>query len=159
MNDGYESKIAVDRGEGVFATRDFKRGETVMIGRILKRLSKNNAHAPQIGENDFVLHAGIVHKVNHSCDPNCGIRVNETGAHDVIARKTIAPGEELTLDYAMRNYRIEYSPEECLCGAANCRKTITGWKDLSEKRKWEYAGFTADYLLELDKKYGSTPQK
>ncbi|VFN07818.1 MAG: hypothetical protein BECKG1743E_GA0114224_113062 [Candidatus Kentron sp. G] len=72
----------------------------------------------------------------------------------MIARKAITAGEELTTDYAMRNYRIEHFPERCLCGASNCRGRITGWKDLPEKRKQEYAGFFVPYLLELDKKYG-----
>nr|VFK30772.1 MAG: hypothetical protein BECKMB1821I_GA0114274_10186 [Candidatus Kentron sp. MB]VFK75227.1 MAG: hypothetical protein BECKMB1821H_GA0114242_10186 [Candidatus Kentron sp. MB] len=153
MNDGYELKTTGNRGEGVFATRDFVPGETIMVGRILKRFAENNSHAAQIGENEFVLHSGIIHKINHSCEPNCGIRVNETGAHDVIVRKPIATGEELTIDYAMRNYRIEFFPERCLCGAPNCRGRITGWKDLPEARKREYQGFVASYLLELDKKY------
>ena len=39
--------------------------------------------------------------------PSCGISVNETGAHDLIAFRSIDKGEEITFDYAMRNYSIE----------------------------------------------------
>ena len=56
----------------------------------------------KIGLNTYVFHAGYISKVNHSCDPNCGIKVNETGAHDFVARKDIEVGEEITFDYAMR---------------------------------------------------------
>jgi hypothetical protein len=151
LNDGYELKETPNKkGEGIFATRTFEIGNTIIIGHIVERFNTNHSHAAQISENEFVRHAGIIHKINHSCEPNCGIRVNETGAHDVIVRKTIALGDELTLDYAMRNYRIEYFPSQCLCGASNCRGKITGWRDLPEERKKEYAGFIAPYLLELD---------
>lgn len=151
--EGYELRKTGPRGEGIFATRTFVVGEIIMIGYILEVLSSNDSHASQIGENKFIRHGGCIKKVNHSCEPNCGIKINISGAHDVIARKVITSNEELTLDYAMRNYRIEYFPGQCLCGAPNCRGKITGWKDLPKERKKIYAGFIAPYLLELDKKY------
>ena len=150
---GYELRKAPGKGEGVFATKAFKKGDIIMVGHIVEYLDSNNSHAAQISENVFVRHKGIIHKINHCCEPNCGIHVNATGAHDVIARKPIKPGEELSLDYAMRNYRIEYFPKHCRCGAPNCRGKITGWKDLPASRKQEYIGFIAPYLLEMDKKY------
>lgn len=154
-NVGYEIRETPGKGEGVFARKAFQAGDTIMVGRILEYLSGNGSHAAQIGENTFVLHEGDIHKINHCCEPNCGIHVNDTGAHDVIARKAINPGDELMLDYAMRNYRIEYFPAQCLCGAPNCRGQITGWKDLPVARKQEYADFCAPYLPALDEKYGT----
>jgi len=57
---------------------------------------------------------------NHSCDPNTvylGL--------DVVARRDIAAGEELTLDYTtMLNEQSE--PFECHCGAAACRGIVRG---------------------------------
>jgi len=155
MSNGCELRKTANKGEGIFATRDFSPNEIIMVGRILERLNGNDSHAAQIGKNEFVRHSGIIHKINHCCEPNCGIHLNETGAHDVIARKAISAGEELLLDYAMRNYCIEYFPKQCLCGAPNCRGQITGWKNLPEQRKQEYAGFVAPYLLEVDKKSAS----
>ena len=154
MNKGYKLKETPGRGEGIFATQDFQVGEIMMVGRILEHLDGNHSHAAQTGENTFVLHEGIIHKLNHCCEPNCGIHVNETGAHDVIVYKPIAAGDELLVDYAMRNYRIEHFPEKCLCGAPSCRGQITGWKDLPASLKEEYLGFIAPYLLEMDEKYG-----
>ncbi|MHB8793424.1 MAG: SET domain-containing protein-lysine N-methyltransferase [Thermoleophilia bacterium] len=150
MNDGFELRVTDGRGEGIFSTRSFKTHEIVMVGMIDKVLDGNHSHASQIGKNDYVLHAGSISKVNHSCDPNCGISVNETGAHDFVAIREIIADEEITFDYAMRNYGIGYFPKQCGCGSKGCRGEITGWKDLPEERKKYYEGFVAPYLLELD---------
>ena len=153
LNNGYELRKTVGKGEGIFATKCFKVGETVMIGKIEKKLYKNHSHASQVGENEYVLHAGSITKVNHSCHPDCGIHLNETGAHDFVAMRDIKVNEEITFDYAMRNYGIDYFPIHCMCGSKECRGVITGWKDLSDKKKKEYVGFAAPYLLALDKKH------
>jgi len=124
-----------------------------MVGVIEEVLNENRSHASKIGENKFVLHAGLIKKVNHSCDPNCGIRVNETGAHDYVAIKAISVDNEITFDYAMRNYNVDYFPKPCICGSNKCRGKIKGWRDLADEKKKEYEGFVAPYLLELDAKY------
>ena len=153
MDDGYELRVSDEKGEGIFATRSFKTGELVMVGIIEEVLEENHSHASQIGENKHVFHAGFISKVNHSCNPNCGIRVNETGAHDFVARREVIANEEITFDYAMRNYGVDYFPKQCMCGSENCRGHITGWKDLPDERKEEYKGLVAPYLLEMDAKH------
>jgi uncharacterized protein len=150
MDDGLELRRTDHKGEGVFATRFFQLGETVMVGRIDYELDYNHPHASQIGEQRFVLHGGLIPKVNHSCEPNCGIRPNASGSHDLVARKPIAPDGEITFDYAMRNYSVEYFPDHCRCGSLNCRDRITGWKDLTAQRKADYHGFVAPYLISID---------
>ena len=124
-----------------------------MVGIIERVLDGNDSHASQIGENRYVLHAGLISKVNHNCDPNCGIRINDSGAHDFVARRDIVDDEEIIFDYAMRNYGVDYFPKQCLCGSERCRCRIFGWKDLPDERKRIYKGFVAPYLLELDDKY------
>ena len=153
MKDGFELRKSSEKGEGVFATIPFKTGEIVMVGIIERLLDENHSHASQIGDNEYVLHAGLISKVNHSCDPNCGIRVNETGAHDFVAIRNIRINEEITFDYAMRNYGVDYFPKQCMCGSQRCRGRITGWKDLPEEKKKEYEGVVAPYLLEIDAKH------
>ncbi len=56
--------------------------------------------------------------------------------------------EEITFDYAMRNYGVDYFPDQCMCGSKRCRGKITGWRDLPDEKKKEYGGFVAPYLLE-----------
>jgi uncharacterized protein len=148
--DGYKLQRTGAKGDGVFATRSFQIGETVMVGVVARDLPHNHAHASQVGEKRFVLHSGLVTKVNHSCDPNCGIHLNTSGAHDFVARQPITGGQEITFDYAMRNYSIEHFPTHCQCGALRCRDRITGWKDLPAERKTDYLGFVAPYLIDID---------
>lgn len=138
------------RGEGVFALRSFERGATVLTGVLEERDVTNHSHASQLGPDEFGFHSGLTSKFNHSCDPNCGIRVNGSGAHDFVARRAIAKHEETTFDYAMRNYRIDHFPGDCSCGRLVCRGEITGWQDLPQARKDAYRGYVAPYLIELD---------
>lgn len=154
MENGYKLRKTATKGEGIFATRPFKAGETVMLGMIEKVLEQNDSHATQIGEDNYVRFVGLFIKVNHSCNPNCGVKVNETGDYSLVAMKDIFSDEEIIFDYAMRNYSINFFPSQCTCGSKQCRGRITGWKDLPEEKKQEYKGFVAPYLLELDNKLG-----
>lgn len=151
----FEIAHTSEKGKGVFARRPIQFGELVMRGYIEKFLDRNTSHASQIGENIYVLHGGIMPIINHSCDPNCGIRVNETGAHDLVAFRDIAVGEELSYDYAMRNYLIEHFPKKCSCGSSICRGQVKGWKYLDHERKVAYWNFSAPFLHELDNRYGT----
>jgi len=152
MTLGVELRATIAKGDGVFTTRPFKAGDTVLTGHIEKRLLKNHSHASQIGEHEYVFHAGLISKFNHSCAPNCGIRLNASGGHDFIAMRDIKANEEATFDYAMRNYTIDYFPGCCTCGGEACRGSITGWKDLPQILKDQYSGFIAPYLIEMDAK-------
>ncbi|MFE4447874.1 SET domain-containing protein-lysine N-methyltransferase [Streptomyces sp. NPDC056820] len=118
MNDGYELKRTDAKGEGVFATRSFQVGETVMVGVIDREVDHNHSHASQ-----------LVPKVNHSCEPNCGIRLNASGAHDLIARWPITAGQEITFDYAMRNYSVDHFAAHCQCrGLSKNNSSISGFR-------------------------------
>jgi uncharacterized protein len=139
------------KGNGVFTTREFDVGETVVVAVIASRVESNSSHATQVGRFEWVLLRGMGPMVNHSCNPNCGVRLNESGGPDLVALRSIAAGEEITFDYAMRNYSIEHFPSRCLCGSKICRGSVTGWKDLPDDRKEAYQGFVAPYLLELDR--------
>jgi len=146
MDNNYDLRKSLRKGEGIFASKAFKAREIVMRGIIKEILPKNDSHASQIGKNTFVRHEGLIPKVNHSCNPNCGIHVNETGGHDFVAIHDISVDEEITFDYAMRNYTVNFFPN-CRCGSEKCRGRITGWKDLPKKIREEYKGFIAPYLL------------
>jgi uncharacterized protein len=138
------------KGDGVLATRPFAAGETVMVGFLIGALTCNDSHATQVGPGRWALHGGLGPKVNHSCDPNCGVRLNDGQAFDFVARRAIGAGQEVTFDYAMRNFTIDHFPVMCLCGAARCRGSITGWKDLPAARKADYGELVAPYLRMMD---------
>jgi uncharacterized protein len=73
-----------------------------------------------------------------------------------VAREPIAAGEEITFDYAMRNYSIAHFPCRCLCGSDTGRGSITGWKDLPDERKAAYWELVAPYLLQIDRETSSS---
>jgi uncharacterized protein len=143
-------RTADGKGDGVLATRSFAAGETVMVGFLIGPLTGNDSHATQVGPKRWALHGGLGPKVNHSCDPNCGVRLNDEQAFDFVARRAIGDGQELTFDYAMRNFTIEHFPLDCLCGASQCRGSVTGWKDLPAARKADYGELVAPYLRAMD---------
>ena len=55
MDDGFELQMTDNRGEGVFATRSFQLGETVLVGRIDRELDHNHPHDPFL-QVRFFLH-------------------------------------------------------------------------------------------------------
>jgi hypothetical protein len=149
--EGVELRRTADgKGDGVLATRAFAAGETVMVGFLVGAPTGNDSHATQVGPGRWARHGGLGPKVNHSCDPNCGVRLNDGQAFDFVARQPIGAGQELTFDYAMRNFTIDHFPTVCLCGAARCRGSITGWKDLPAARKADYGELVAPYLRTMD---------
>jgi uncharacterized protein len=143
-------RMADGTGDGVLATRAFAIGETVMVGFLIGPLTGNDSHATQVGPDRWARHGGLGPMVNHSCDPNCGVRLNDADAFDFVARRSITTGQELTFDYAMRNFTIDHFPVDCLCGAENCRGSVTGWKDLPATRKSDYGELVAPYLRMMD---------
>ena len=150
-HEGVVLRHAADgKGDAVLATRPFAPGDTVMVGFLSGPLTGNDSHATQVGPNRWARHGGLGPKVNHSCDPNCGVRLNEAQAFDFVARREIHAGQELTFDYAMRNFTIDHFPSVCLCGAARCRGSVTGWKDLPAARKADYGELVAPYLRAMD---------
>ena len=65
--------------------------------------------------------------INHSCDPNCESDVVDGHVY-ITAIRDIAPGEELTYDYALEG-EDESAPDgkdpyACRCGSPQCRGTM-----------------------------------
>ncbi len=81
--------------------------------------------------------------MNHSCEPNCGVR----GSVVIVARRDIAPGEELTFDYGTTD--TDRWVLECACGAPTCRGRMTGqdWRDAAFQAR--HAGYLSLYIEEL----------
>lgn len=139
---------------GYFAIEDIKKGETIFIrgGHLLTKnelfsSSVINSYFP-ISDEYFLAartkdeEENIKLYINHSCEPNCGIK----GEITFVAIRDIKAGEEITTDYAFIDNE-EYS-FECTCGTDNCRKVVTGFdwkiKDLQNK----YYDYFAQYLKE-----------
>jgi uncharacterized protein len=147
-----ESKI---QGRGLFAIADIAKNEIVAVkgGHIVDGKTLREKIAPRLGpveiqidDNLFIAPVSDEERelsmlyLNHSCDPNLGIR----GEITFVAMRDIRAGEELTHDWAMTD-DDDYSVE-CNCGATDCRKTLTGkdWQrpDLQKR----YSGYFSAYL-------------
>ena len=137
---------------GMFAIQSISNGEVVFIkgGHILKRdelfsSSVINSYHPI--DDEYFLGALTLEEedsiklyINHSCEPNCGLR----GEITFVAMRDIAQGEELTTDYAFIDNE-EYS-FQCNCGSPFCRKVISGfdWKIVEIQKR--YYDYFAEYL-------------
>jgi len=88
--------------------------------------------------------------INHSCDPNAWLE-----GMDLVARRRIKAGEEITIDYATF-YNERMDDFVCHCGAANCRGIIKG-TDYRENFVERYGDHVSDYVR--SKRLGETPAK
>lgn len=61
-----ELRTAIDdRNDGVFATRAFAAGDTVMLGVVGRPAPANHSHANQVSLTAWVFEDGLGPKVNH----------------------------------------------------------------------------------------------
>jgi broad specificity phosphatase PhoE len=131
-------------GRGLFATAALPAGTTVLRlgGRLLSSdeldalfaAAAEDPDAPYIDTFSVTRDLHIVlpdgtaaHFANHSCDPN----VERAGAFGFVARRDIAAGDELTIDYGLIS-GAEGFRMDCTCGSTRCRGVISSddWQEL-----------------------------
>ncbi|MFH1638985.1 MAG: SET domain-containing protein [Chloroflexota bacterium] len=128
-------------GKGMFANRDFKKDEFILYfdGEVIDGFSKfpkdMQNHMFTLGGDKCLYPVPPWMYLNHSCDPNAGMRNDR----DLIAFKDIKKGEEIFLDYAMNN-TTDWTME-CHCGSKNCRKIIGNFNMLPEETKKRYFNY------------------
>jgi D-alanine-D-alanine ligase len=130
-------------GFAMFAARNLARGSVVFEGegrpqRIVTRSHVDRTWSAADREVFYRYAYPISHEIfvlwdiepagwapqNHSCDPN-----TEFMGLNLVARRDIRCGEELTVDYATF-YDSHMTPFDCDCGSANCRGRVVGGKGL-----------------------------
>lgn len=139
-------------GTGLFATAPIAAGEIVMrLGgealtdaafRIRTRdMPRYSAIAIDDGLNLLLPDDAPTNFGNHGCDSN--LWMND--AVTVAARRDIAPGDELTIDYALQTADLAWSMS-CACGSPVCRGIITNddWRLPDLQRR--YAGHFSPFL-------------
>lgn len=87
----------------------------------------------QIGFDLYIYPEPPSRFLNHSCDPNTGVR--ETT--EIIALARIEAGVELTFDYSTSMAEDSWEMD-CSCAAANCRGRIRDFKYLPAARRRYY---------------------
>lgn len=119
--DSVKVKKSKIQGQGVFANRDFKKGEIVLRWNP-KVLTKKQANKLSEDEKNYLVIEGGRYLfmqeperyVNHSCDFNTFPK-NKCD----VAIRDIKKGEEITSDYSQIESLDNF---ECKCGAKNCKK-------------------------------------
>ncbi|MBC7061471.1 SET domain-containing protein, partial [Salmonella enterica subsp. enterica serovar Enteritidis] len=88
--------------------------------------------------------------VNHSCNPNAGLRFTDTGVF-LVAVRAIQPGEEIAWDYST-TLRESNWHMICQCRAPECRRVIGNFDSLDpDRQEWFRArNLVAPYLRRKD---------
>jgi hypothetical protein len=129
-------------GKSVFATGGFAEGEIITrfsgrrVGsaRLPRALAGADDRFVQVGPHEYMGPSGRIDDlINHSCDPNAGLRFTSAGVF-LVAIRPIAPGDEIAWDYSTTvgepGWRMD-----CRCGSERCRSVIGGFADLPEDRR------------------------
>ncbi len=157
-----ELKDTPSKGKGIFSRITFPTGTTIfeVTGRIVQKDSIPKPYAPevdnyfQIGATTYIGLSGSYDDfINHSCNPNCWVYIVGTRAF-IVALRQINPGDELTFDYSTTSSETtEEWAMPCCCGSFGCRKLISGFDYLDDKRKEEYIrmGIVPTYLIKGNK--------
>ena len=147
------------RGDyGIFATRDIRKGERVLVFEEQPHHLVTRAHVEstwdELRREWFARYAWAISEdvwvtwsedpedwrpVNHSCAPSAWLE-----GLDVVARRDIAAGEEITLEYATF-YDENMPPFDCACGADDCRGIVRG-DDYLLPFMGAYEGHTSDHI-------------
>ena len=146
-------KIAVARhaGEsGVIAVAAIAAGERIvhLTGEELSRPTRTSV---QIGigrhidtwGTDPSVPTNVFRYLNHSCAANARMQ-----GLDLVAAHPIAAGEPVTFDYDSNEWDM-ISPFPCACGAANCRRTIRGYRHLDAATRRRLEPVISAHLREM----------
>jgi SET domain-containing protein len=128
---GLAIKPSLIDGKGCFATIKFLRGRKIAEytgERINNREAERRAGRRKLRicaidwrwSLDGSRGGNGTHYINHSCQPNCYMKILY-GHILFYALRDIRPGEELTVDYEIT---LHSDKKKCTCGAKGCRGTI-----------------------------------
>ncbi len=141
-------KETLNKGLGLFASKDFAAGDLVMSSKPAVITKTRDSHTVQIDWDRHILMDLPAVLINHSCDANVGILNNETNdAYDFFAIRPIMEGEELTWDYEASEWELS-TPFDCGCGSRMCRKKLRGFKDNGDIIRKQYGEYYAAFLKE-----------
>ena len=137
-------------GKGLFASKEIREEEVVADfsdGKIYKAENASDLpeevadHAIQFEKNKWIDARTGGRYLNHSCNPNCGVK----NKFQIVAMRDIQKGEELTFDYEMTedsDWKMN-----CKCNSQSCRKIIGAYRNMPELVRKKYEGFISDWLI------------
>lgn len=139
-------------GRGLFALEDIVAGTVVIIvggtlltdedlRAVMVKGDKYSSLAIDQGRHLLLDTPNPAEYGNHSCDANTWMCDEVT----TCTKRSVAPGEEITIDYATQTGIAEWTMP-CNCGTLLCRSLITGndWRLPDVQAR--YAGHFAPFL-------------
>lgn len=117
-------------GFGLKTKIDFKKGDFVIEYIGIKRKNKDIEYhtGKYLFEVDDKItidgspRYNLARYINHSCDPNCEVEINEKNQILIEAIKNIKAGEEITYDYGKEYFDEFIKPIGCKC--SKCIKKL-----------------------------------
>jgi len=156
-NPKVELKASSLGGQGVFARQRIEAGEVIaeFDGEIYPFTYPGWTedllnHTVQFERFRFRDATGLARYLNHSCEPNCGIK----DLFKIVAMRPIDPGEEVTFDYEMTE-DSEWWRMRCQCGTPSCRRIIGAYRSMPPEVRARYRGFISEWLTEAEKNSSS----
>lgn len=122
---------------GLFARKDLRKGEVIFVARgTIVRLDIKSKRDSAKYPNAIGLRPGVwlnpeaknpLTYLNHSCNPNAGIK----GSVTFVARRPIKKGEHITIDYSITECDAKWTLDQnCKCGSSECRGVIKSIQSL-----------------------------
>lgn len=111
-------------GLGLFALRDFKKGEMIVeyTGEKITEEEANRRGGKYLFElnSEWTIDGkgreNLARYINHSCKPNCSPELDEEEEHIFIyAKKNIKAGEELVYNYGKMYFNELIGKDKCNC--------------------------------------------
>jgi hypothetical protein len=129
-------------GKAVYASLGFAEGDRIVeftgrrfrADKVPSKMLGRSDRFVQVTPDQYMGPSGRIDDlINHSCDPNAGLRFTPEGVF-LVAVRAIAPGEEIAWDYSTTladpNWHML-----CQCKAPGCRRVIGTFATLDEERQ------------------------
>jgi hypothetical protein len=153
----FEIKNTEKYGRGLYTTKYFDKNQVILKFSGIKVLFEEiKDHTTVYAHNLLQIGAQLYldvsgehsYYINHSCSPNCIIKMAGNFPF-LVAKRNIKSGEELTFDYSTTSNETPLTWQiDCKCGSVNCRKKISGFQLLAEEQQKKYLeiGAIPEYL-------------
>jgi hypothetical protein len=146
-------------GKAVFAAVRFAEGAPLLeftgrrlpMSRIPSLIRGHGDRYVQVTPDHYMGPSGRIDDlVNHSCEPNAGLRFTDAGVF-LVAIRDIAAGDEITWDYSTTLMESNWHMI-CQCRSAGCRRVIGNFATLDpDRQEWFRArNLVAPYLRRKD---------
>ena len=143
-----------DFGVGVFTTENLPAGSFICAGSGALidyagnlALGARECDPLQIGPDLYLSWGEPARLLNHSCEPNCGLRFD--GQYSMFALRDLTVGEQILWDYSTSMGTDDAWRMRCACQSPSCRKVIGPFVEIPAEKQAEYKALNIvlPYLL------------